>query len=93
MRTRALENGIFAVTANRVGEESREDGRRLTFTGTSQIVGPRGEVLARAGREEEELRVAEIDPELARRKDLTERNHMFRDRRPDVYTILTKPAP
>jgi len=91
MRTRALENGIFAVTANRVGEESLEDGRRLTFTGTSQIVGPRGEVLARAGHDEEELRVGEIEPELARRKELTERNHMFRDRRPETYEILTRP--
>ena len=88
MRTRALENGIFAVTANRVGVEERDPAApRLAFTGMSQVTGPRGEILCRAGREEE-LRVVEIDIELARAKQLTPRNHLLDDRRPDCYGAL-----
>ena len=48
MRTRCLENRVWAVTANRTAEDDRGD-LRLEFTGQSQIVGPRGEVVSRAG--------------------------------------------
>lgn len=41
MRVRALENGVFTVTANRIGTEDRA-GEPLRFTGESQIVSPKG---------------------------------------------------
>jgi predicted amidohydrolase len=80
MRTRCLENGVFAVTANRIGTE-----KDLTFTGQSQITGPKGELLARATASDEAIQVVEIDPNLAMDKMITERNDRFADRRPELY--------
>ena len=87
MVTRCIENRVFAVTANRIGSETRPRGT-LLFTGGSQIVSPKGEILHRAVRETEELYVAEIEVALARNKHMTERNDLFEDRRPLLYTSL-----
>jgi predicted amidohydrolase len=87
MITRCIENGIFAVTTNRVGTEVRA-GIELTFIGMSQIVGPRGDVLIRADEVEEDLRVLDIDPTLADDKMITQRNHLINDRMPHFYKDL-----
>jgi predicted amidohydrolase len=87
MTTRCIENGVFAITCNRVGSESR-GGTRLAFTGRSQVVDPRGRVLVRAGERSEELRFVDIDPGSAADKRITSRNHLFRDRRPEGYRDL-----
>jgi predicted amidohydrolase len=84
MTTRCLENGVFAVTANRVGTDRRGD-KSLHFTGASQITGPRGEILAQAGKAVEEIRVVNVDPLKAREKWLNSRNHLLQDRRPGLY--------
>jgi len=55
--------GMFLVYANRVGFE---DG--IGFWGGSEILGPGGEVLARARYYEPDMIVAEIAPAAARRK-------------------------
>ncbi|MBN2565494.1 MAG: hypothetical protein JXB46_07260 [Candidatus Eisenbacteria bacterium] len=86
MITRCIENRVFALTANRIGTESRA-GQKLTFTGLSQVVSPRGEVLARAGTGTEEVLVVEFDPHLARNKSITEQNDLLEDRRPDMYRL------
>jgi predicted amidohydrolase len=52
-RARALENQSFLVQCNTSGSHSG-----VEMGGTSQVVGPRGEVLARAGAGEEVLAVA-----------------------------------
>jgi predicted amidohydrolase len=83
MITRCLENRVFAVTANRTGTEVRA-GQDLTFIGTSQVIGPGGEVLVRAGTDEV-IQVIEIDPGLADNKMVTPSNHALRDRRPEFY--------
>lgn len=89
MPTRCLENGVFGLTANRIGRESHVPGKpALTFTGGSQIVGPRGEVLAAGPQTGEALVRAEIAPEAARNKRLTARNHLLADRRPEIYGPL-----
>ncbi len=88
MVTRSLENGLFSITANRVGTESRGDKETLTFTGKSQIVDNTGEVLSKLGEKETGLIIAEIDPGRARDKKITDRNDRFRDRRPEFYTSL-----
>lgn len=85
MRTRALENGVFTVTANRVGTESRIPGKTLRYTGESQIVSPRGEILARSPAEGEDIQVVAIDPADARDKALNPFNDRVADRRPDYY--------
>jgi len=81
----ALTNRVYVVTANRIGVEGD-----LTFTGTSTIANPRGDVLAQASQAKEELVVREIDIALARDKMITPRNHLLADRRPEQYTLLSK---
>ena len=88
MITRCLENRIFAVTADRVGAEKRLDGEEaLNFIGQSQVVDPNGNVLIRASLTDEEVHVAQLDLNLARNKSLNSRNHIFKDRRPDLYEL------
>jgi predicted amidohydrolase len=84
MVTRALENGVFTITANRVGTESRA-GRSLTFTGGSRVIDPRGRVLGAAGTASEETLVVDIDPAAARDKAITDHNDRLADRRPELY--------
>jgi predicted amidohydrolase len=88
MITRCLENRVFAITADRIGSEERGDKERLTFVGSSQIVSPQGEILVRASTDLEEARVITIDPKDARRKTINRYNHLFADRRPDLYGRL-----
>jgi predicted amidohydrolase len=79
----ALVNRVYVVTANRTGSEGK-----LTFTGTSIIADPRGEVLVQASATDQELRVVEVDLELARDKTITSRNDVLADRRPEEYALL-----
>jgi len=88
-RTRAVENAVYFLTANRVGIEV---GTR--FFGHSQIVDPSGRVLAEGDGEREALLVAEIDVELARQKtkepgDGQYAVRLFADRRPELYGEVT----
>jgi predicted amidohydrolase len=87
MVTRSLENRLFSVTANRIGTEEIA-GKKLTFTGCSQIVAPDGKVLAQASADKEEVGVVEIDPNQASDKMITENNHILKDRRVDMYGAL-----
>jgi predicted amidohydrolase len=82
--TRAAENRVFWVLANRTGTE-RLGGREMAFTGSSQIVDPTGKVLYRAKSDTEELVVVEVDLERAVDKRVTPNNDVFRDRRTDLY--------
>lgn len=86
MVTRCIENRVFAVTSNRVGTEARA-GSELTFTGRSQVVAPKGEILTRAGVEGEGVFVVEIDHTLARDKSVTPRNDILEDRRTEFYEL------
>jgi predicted amidohydrolase len=84
MVARAFENGVYMAPCNKVGPEGE-----WTFGGASMVVSPRGEVLARAGREGDETIVVDLDREqvfAARR-----RFPMLRDRRPDAYGAITSP--
>jgi predicted amidohydrolase len=85
MITRCLENRVFAVTANRTGEENRK-GTKLHYTGRSQITGPDARILRQAGAETEEIGIAEIDVNLSRDKNLNPYNHILLDRRKDFYS-------
>lgn len=80
MKTRALENHIYVVTADRVGVE-----RGLRFIGQSQIVSPQGRVIYRASPTKEECVVRDINLELARDKSVTPRNDLVKDRVPQAY--------
>jgi predicted amidohydrolase len=89
--TRAMENTVYVMAVNRVGEESG-----FRFIGSSSIVDTNGTVLARAEADTDEVITAEIDPSRARKKHLVRvpgRHEIDRiaDRRPRFYQILVAP--
>jgi predicted amidohydrolase len=86
MITRCLENRVFAVTANRVGEEDWR-GEAVRFIGMSQVVTPSGEVLGRAGEDEEGVFLVDVDTSLAEDK-VVRGNDIFAMRRPRLYRGL-----
>lgn len=84
MVTRALENGVFIITANRTGIEKR--GRFINrFTGLSQIVSPEGRIIAQAGETDSVLLMVDIEPAKAQDKKISPLNDLFDDRRTDIY--------
>ena len=87
MLTRSIENRVFTITANRFGLEKRPKSS-ITFTGESQITSPKMEILCQSKIDNEEVRVMDIDYTLARKKMITEHNHVFDDRRLDIYSQL-----
>jgi predicted amidohydrolase len=90
LRTRALENRVFVVTANRTGADDRPAGR-VTFTGRSQVIGPDGDVIARAGVRATCAMAADCDLTLARRKRITAMTPILSNRRPEFYRALVAP--
>lgn len=89
MITRSIENQIFTLTSNRIGIETNGD-ISLHFKGHSQITTPDAERIAQASIDKEEVQIVEINIEKARDKYLSERNHIFKDRRPQMYNLLTE---
>lgn len=83
MRSHAIANGVFVAAANRVGREGNID-----FWGASFICDPNGNLLARAGHEEETVLAADCNFEKI---DVVRTHWPFlRDRRIDAYADLTK---
>lgn len=64
-RSRALENGIYVVAANRMGED-----RNVKFAANSKIISPKGSVLVTA-EEEEKVILAEIDLDQVKEQKAT----------------------
>lgn len=62
-RARAQDNGMYAVAANAAGEG---------YCGESMIVDSRGDVVAVASRDAQQVILAEVDPELVREQRETE---------------------
>jgi predicted amidohydrolase len=89
MKTRCIENRVFAITANRIGTERRGT-ITLTFTGGSQIIGPTGDVLTSAGDRSESLKVVDINIEEAKNKNVTASNDVVEDRIPSLYTTICR---
>lgn len=82
---RSMENHLYFVAANRVGEENG-----FGFCGRSSICGPDGIILAKAEGDEETILYGEADVQLARNKRIerTKGAHVidrFQDRVPDFY--------
>lgn len=86
MVTRALENRVFTVTANRVGREV-VGALSAEFTGASRIVDPDGRILSDGPTNEVSADVVEIEPAQADDKAIGTRNDLFADRRPGAYTV------
>lgn len=82
----AAANLIPVIASNRVGTEEDEDSK-ITFYGSSFIAGPQGNKIAEAGRTEETVLVAEFDLDQLENQRIEW--GIFRDRRPDLYKIIT----
>lgn len=80
MYTRAVENGIFMLSCNRVGRQGE-----FQFMGRSCIVAPDGKILAQSVSEEEEVIRAELDlVDINRYRSFI---GVLNDRRPDLYRL------
>ena len=84
MVTRCLENRVFAITANRIGEKKRGSDH-FKFTGKSQITSYNGVVLSTGPKDEIHVDFVDIDIEKARDKNLNEYNNLFEDRHIEFY--------
>jgi len=84
MITRSLENNIYTITANRYGSEKRLHGS-IRFTGTSQIVAPKGEKIYSAPAQKEILFITTLEKNNSRDKFITDNNHILHDRKSDFY--------
>ena len=81
----AVANGYFMGCINRVGIE--KPWNLGEFYGSSYFVDPRGQIVAIASEDKDELLVTEIDLELI--DEVRATWQFFRDRRPEAYQDLT----
>jgi predicted amidohydrolase len=87
-QTRAAENHLYLVAANRIGEE-----RGTRYLGHSLIIAPDGAKLAEASGDREEILYATFDPTESDRKRLVfvpgeYELDPIKDRRPELYGSL-----
>lgn len=89
---RAVENGVWHVSANTVGNPNNK-GLLWPWTGGSQVVTPDGRTLIEASETDEELIVSEIVPALADAKNsmIHAVPHLLQWRRPELYAELADP--
>jgi predicted amidohydrolase len=88
--TRASENQVFLIAADRVGSENG-----VEFLGYSKIIAPGGRILAAADHDREEILTAEIDLNEARIKDPVVIPNvyelpLFSGRRTELYRALVE---
>ena len=85
----AVANGYFMGCINRVGVEKPWNIGK--FYGSSYFVNPRGEIIAQAGEDNDELLINDIDLDQIRQvRDLWQ---FYRDRRPETYGDLVELLP
>jgi predicted amidohydrolase len=89
-RTRACENRVFIINANRVGEE-----RGTQFIGRSQIIDCSGKIIAEGSGVSEEIIKGEIILKDADVKHIVNvpgeyEFDIFKDRRPEIYEEIIK---
>lgn len=84
-RGHAVANGLPVVTVNRVGLEPDPSGQTngIQFWGSSMVVGPQGEFLYRAPKDEEVRQVVTVS--LSRSEQVRRWWPFLRDRRIDAY--------
>jgi len=82
-RARAQDNQIFVASVNHVGAEGD-----VMYCGESIIAGPRGEIIAQASSNKEEILIAEVDLDQILRE--RKREPTLRSRRPEIYGDLCK---
>jgi len=82
----AVANGYYVGAINRVGTEAPWGIGK--FYGSSYFCDPRGQIIACASEDDDELVVASLDLDMI--EEVRRTWQFFRDRRPDSYGILTE---
>ena len=82
----AAANGVYIGATNRIGVEPPWNIGE--FYGSSYFVNPRGEIIAQASADKDELLVSELDLNMIR--EVRDNWQFFRDRRPDTYGPLSE---
>ena len=80
----AVANGYFIGAINRVGVEAPWNIGE--FYGQSYFCNPRGQIIAEASRDKDELVMSDLDLDMI--KEVRNTWQFFRDRRPETYKIL-----
>jgi N-carbamoylputrescine amidase len=83
---RAYDNSVFLVACNLLGES--ESG--LAFSGSSLILGPKGEILGESQDGREEVVLAELKSDTLRNVRENSKGFFLGRRRPEIYKKLTK---
>lgn len=82
----AAANGYYVGAINRVGTEAPWNIGE--FYGQSYFANPRGQIIAEASRDKDELLVADLDMDMI--KEVRDLWQFYRDRRPDTYDAITR---
>ncbi len=82
----AAANGYYMAASNRVGTEAPWNIGK--FYGTSYFANPRGQIIAEASEDNDELIVADLDLDMI--DEVRQTWQFYRDRRPDAYDELVK---
>lgn len=85
----AVANGYFVGAINRVGTEAPWNIGE--FYGQSYFVNPRGQFIAEASRDKDEIVVAEMDLDMI--EEVRRTWQFYRDRRPETYEDMVKQLP
>lgn len=83
LSTMALQNGVFVVASNRVGQQDN-----IYFFGQTAIITPFGAVISRGDEQNEGIIYGELD--LNEIKKARERLPLLNTRRPEVYALTSK---
>ena len=86
--TRALENKVWIVLANKVGIEEKS----IQCCGKSALFSPEGKPVKFASTDQEEILFQEIDLSESQQKTIDNAIDVFQSRRPELYHYLTAPA-
>jgi predicted amidohydrolase len=86
--TRALENRVWIIAANKVGMEAKS----ILYCGKSAVFAPDGQIAKIASSSQEEILFYEISLEGAMDKSIDHQIDTIDDRRPELYSELIQPT-
>ncbi|HKK83734.1 MAG TPA: carbon-nitrogen hydrolase family protein, partial [Atribacterota bacterium] len=86
--TRALENKVWIVAANKVGVEEKS----IQYCGKSSFFSREGETLTMASTDREEILIKDINLDQSHNKEIANLVNIFEDRHPELYRTLTSPT-
>ncbi|HAH97173.1 MAG TPA: hypothetical protein DCX37_03390 [Firmicutes bacterium] len=84
VQTRALENKVWFLAANKIGLERRS----ILFCGRSCVIAPSGERVLEASADREEILICEIDLGKSAEDEIVPGFSCIKDRRPETYGLL-----